>query len=763
MNKVEIEINRIRNQIINSTLLILSYFLVLVLIFVLLRINQFGLHPLFLIQISGLVIVATLIIFRKKIAPRLKFHLLASVFLGLGFAGIYYFGISGGYILCFIGIILATIGYGRKAGLWYALFTLCSIGFIGFLHSHHQVNKITNLENYNSSALTWFNLFLTGLFLIALIIQSIGKFYNYFHETIMVLNKNMEELEKSNLALMQNESILEENNEKLLKLNEQISQAKLNVDLSEARLKAAQALAHVGNWEYDLRLDKLSWSEEAGRILGNSSSMREGKLECFFRYIFPDDNTFVSSSYDNHLKTNDLFNIIHRVLLNDGSIRYVNIQCCTELDAAGNPLLSTGTIADITNQMNIRKQLMNAIEKSEKSYLQLQKRNEEYEKVNEELSKTNLWLLQAKERAEESDKLKTAFLNNISHEIRTPMNGILGFSDAILDETIPMNKRLKYRSYIEESTTRLLDVITDLLDLSKIQTNQLVVFSMEIKITKLFDELKNKFETKCHEKGISLFFEIEGDENDTIISDNYYLHRILIHLVDNAVKFTSTGAVIVKYSQNEQECVFSVEDTGIGIPEEMIPKIFEPFRQVEVGQTRDYGGNGVGLSIVKGIVDALGGRIRLTSQLEKGTKFSVHFNADVSSKSFRRKIEGKRNIADLTILIADDEFFNYEYLKLVITAEGSKVLWAQNGEEAIQIALKQKPDLILMDIKMPIKDGIAATKAIRLSYPELPIIAISAYTFGEDVDRAMEAGCETFLSKPIKKKVLIETIQELIK
>lgn len=764
MRSVEVEIKEIRNQIINSTLLILSYLLILVMIFVLLRINQFGLSPLFIIQLTGLVIITFLFVFRKRLGVGLKFHMLSLVFLGLGFTGVYYFGISGGYMLCFIGIMLVTIGYGRKAGLIYAALTLCSLGYLGYLHSHGMVNKFVNLENYNSSALTWFNLVLTSIFIIALIIQSMGKFYNYFLQNIRRLKQNMLELEVSNKALMQNESILEENNEKLLKLNEQILQAKLGVELSEARLKAAQALAHVGNWEYDLVLDKLTWSEEAGKIMGCSSTIPEGKLEDFFRYIFPDDNAFVSSAYDNHLKTNDALDIIHRVVLKDNGIKYLNIQCCTEFDSGGNPLLSTGTIADITEQMNIRKQLMKAIEKSEKSYLQLQQRNEEYEKINEELRKTNEWLLQAKERAEESDKLKTAFLNNISHEIRTPMNGILGFSEAILDETIPMHRKLKYRNYIEESTTRLLNVVTDILDLSKIQTNQLVLFSMETKIKKLFDELNNKFETICQGKDIGLLFEIEGDEeHESIVSDNYYLQRLLLHLVDNAVKFTSKGTVTVKYTTTGNECIFSVEDTGIGIPDEMIPKIFEPFRQVEIGQTRDFGGNGVGLTLVKGIVDALDGQIRLVSSLGQGTKVFIHFKSEVPPRNYRRKIDGGKNISDLKILIAEDEFFNYEYLKIVLTAEGAKVVWAQNGEEAIRIAKEQNPDLILMDIKMPVKDGIEATRELRLLYPELPIIAISAYTFGEDVDKVMEAGCDSFLTKPVKKNELLEAVLELIK
>jgi len=370
----------------------------------------------------------------------------------------------------------------------------------------------------------------------------------------------------------------------------------------------------------------------------------------------------------------------------------------------------------------------------------------------------------AKDKAEASDRLKTMFLNNISHEVRTPLNGILGFAEIINQGDLSEEDRNESLQMLHESSNRLLDTITNYMDISMITSGNLSVSKQEFSPDEMLGNLHEDYKSLSLSKNLELFIDTPYSDNILMIkSDKEILRKIIVHLLSNALKFTESGFIRFGYSIDSGIPEFFVKDSGIGIAKDSLGIIFDRFVKEDLGPYKISEGSGLGLSIVKGMVSLLGGNIRVESEPGKGSSF--YFTVPLSSgspvertKTF--ETEPARSFKAKKILVAEDDQTNFFYLNAILTREeGITVLHASNGREAIDL-FKLNPDIsiILMDVKMPVIDGLEATKQIKLLNKDVPVIAITAYAMSGDEERVLAAGCNAYLSKPISKKNLLDKI-----
>lgn len=397
------------------------------------------------------------------------------------------------------------------------------------------------------------------------------------------------------------------------------------------------------------------------------------------------------------------------------------------------------------------------------------RQNEEYEKLNEELKELNIKLLNAKDKAEESDRLKSSFLANMSHEIRTPMNSIIGFSKMCLRDQLDEDKRKKYAGYVIENGEQLLSIVNDILDLSKIEAGHIKIKPVIFCLNGLIDNLYLNFQ-QHNTKGL-LLMKQKGlpDSLCQVLGDKVRLTQILGNLLNNAMKFTNKGHIRFGYTLSDRQIQFSVEDTGIGIKPELQTAIFERFRQADPETTRIYGGTGLGLAISKKLIEMMEGKIWLNSEYGKGSTFSFSIPYFPADNIVNKEDELVSNGIPVTIderpviLIAEDEESNFIYLNEILSEKKYKVLWAKNGKDAVDFCSQMKEiQLVLMDIKMPGMDGFKATRLIKENRPNLPIIAQTAFAMISDRETAISNGCNDYLSKPIDPEILLEMISKYI-
>jgi len=376
-------------------------------------------------------------------------------------------------------------------------------------------------------------------------------------------------------------------------------------------------------------------------------------------------------------------------------------------------------------------------------------------------------LIRAKEKAEEGDRLKTAFLHNISHEIRTPMNAIVGFSALLGEPEIDEKTRKSYIEVIMQSSNHLLAIITDIVDISNIEANLIKTYKNEVSINTTLKSLCNQFIPKAAEKKINIICETGLSDSDALVlTDNTKLSQILSNLMSNALKFTDKGTIKIGYKLEGNFLEFCVSDTGIGISPEHHARIFDRFYQVFNAMERLYEGTGLGLAISKAYVEHLGGKIWLSSEPGKGTSFffTIPYEKKVAlSIPVSMQIAPDNYVFPVkkVILVAEDVESNFKLIRYFLTGSNAEILHAYNGKEAVEKCLSTgKIDLILMDIKMPVMDGYTAVKLIRENNATVPIIAQTAYA--DDKEKAIECGCSGFISKPFDKKGLFKVLCEFI-
>jgi len=392
-----------------------------------------------------------------------------------------------------------------------------------------------------------------------------------------------------------------------------------------------------------------------------------------------------------------------------------------------------------------------------------------------ERKRDRMELINAKEKAEESDRLKSAFLANISHELRTPLNAIIGFSGLIM-ESGPDENTLPFSKIILSSGQHLLSMVEDIFDSTMIETGQIRLNYEKAEIVPLMEEVRNmmqgeRLREEKSEVALSLNLNFAA-QNKSLITDTRKLKQVLINLLRNALKFTDSGDIEFGFSEitdaGKNFLKFYVSDTGIGIDKSYHETIFNIFRQIDDTHTRKFGGMGIGLSIAKKTVEYMGGKIWVESEPGKGSVF--YFTIPVIPDKIVDKFEPKTKTSGMekiyvgkTVLIAEDERSNFEFLNILLTRIDIRVLWAQNGMEAVNICeIDPTINLVLMDIKMPLMNGLEATKLIKAKRPHLPVVAQSAYAMTSDISEAKLAGCDEYLSKPIKISQITDLVEKYL-
>ena len=380
-------------------------------------------------------------------------------------------------------------------------------------------------------------------------------------------------------------------------------------------------------------------------------------------------------------------------------------------------------------------------------------------------------LINAKNKAEESDKLKSAFLENMSHEIRTPLNGILGFTKLLKNNNLSDKDKESYLEIIDDSGQHLLTIINDIIEVSQIETGQVELKNEDFNLNSLLEEVFLLYNDGENYKDLPIllsFLPGQKNEDSNILADKARLKQVFYNLLSNAFKFTNDGEIEFGYTIESTESIrFYFKDTGIGISETDMVFIFDRFRQADVSSTRVYGGNGLGLTISKGIIESMAGSIWLESVENQGTTFYFEIPYVKSTitpiKDQRsKKSLSKRDWTGKRFLIAEDDQTNFTLLKHVLNKVGAEVEHAKTGREAIDLIEKVKYDLLLLDIKMPVMDGFEVIKYLRNSDIDIPVIAQTAYAMTDDAEKVMSSGCDDYITKPIRAKDLLSKIDNLI-
>lgn len=384
----------------------------------------------------------------------------------------------------------------------------------------------------------------------------------------------------------------------------------------------------------------------------------------------------------------------------------------------------------------------------------------------------NQKLREARKKAVESDKLKSAFLANMSHEIRTPMNGIIGFSNLLKMGGADKDQQMEYLGFIEKCGNTLLSLIDDIIDISKIEAGQLTVRETETCITDILHEVFVSFDRNRiseNNKAVELRLILPDTSCPLYIrTDPCRFKQVISNLIGNALKFTEEGFVEFGYKTASGEVEFYVKDTGIGIPKDKFRIIFDRFGQVITNDKHNQKGTGLGLAISVNIVKLLGGKMWLESEVGKGSTF--FFTLPLKHEQpLEEKIKATAPVISnfewigKKLLVVDDEELNWIFIRDLMKPTQANLIWAKNGKEAVDIYQGDANiDLILMDFRMPVMNGFEATKVIRSFDPEIPIIALTAYAQEEEKELILHAGCNAFLSKPVRNEQLFSMINHFL-
>ena len=479
-------------------------------------------------------------------------------------------------------------------------------------------------------------------------------------------------------------------------------------------------------------------SQSVEKLLGYSVNDFMSNQTIYATLINEEDLKVITQQVERGVQNNlDFFkHTPYRLTTKNGEEKWILDYTVTQKDAHGNITHFIGYLSDITEQKN-----------------------------------TQIELLKAKESAEKANKIKSEFLANMSHEIRTPLNGVIGLTELAL-KTELTEKQREYLEKSRNSSHSLLHVINDILDFSKMEAGKLTLEFKPFHLNEIVQSIQNTFDYLAQEKGLS--FTLTYPHNLYINGDPLRLIQILTNIIGNAIKFTKEGAVslvieTLKESDKSIKLRFRIKDTGIGIKKETQEKLFEAFAQADTSITRQFGGTGLGLTITKQLVDMMDGTISINSQENVGSEFVIEITFKKSSvESIHATMSSLEELdyeefKNLHLLIVEDNKTNQLVIMGILEDYEMNLDFASNGEEGVAMVEKNDYALILMDIQMPVMDGIEATKRIKAKHPSLPIIALSAAVMKEDVEKAKQAGVDAYVSKPIDSNELLHVIQNTLK
>ncbi len=522
-------------------------------------------------------------------------------------------------------------------------------------------------------------------------------------------------------------------------LEDKNSQLKETIDKLEASDERFRQLAENTNDVIWLRNEHefIYINNQFEYIFGRAKEEVIDEPERLSEWIHPEDRAKVRLWFgfsDNIIRQPLLDQ--YRIIKPDNDVRWLLTRSFLVNDESGNPYRIVSVTTDITEQKDFEKALQIA-----------------------------------KRKAEESDFLKTTFLANISHEIRTPMNGIIGFAELLGQEDIDSETRRSYTEIMKKSSDQLICIINDLIDFAKIESNQIRLTETKVNLDKLMEQLLLFYEKELileRKTEVTIQFERQSEAIPEVLTDENRLRQVLSYLLDNSIKYTRHGFIKFGYKVSDSRVEFFAKDTGSGISKEKHEIIFERFRQVDEGHSRKHGGVGLGLSIASGLVNLLGGEIWLTSEPEKGStfNFTIPYKTDqVSQTSGISGIKGS-NIENKwkgkLVLIAEDDDLNFEYMKALLEPTEVQIYRAKDGNQAVKICSAIDFDLILMDIRLPVLNGIQATQQIRKMGKNTPVIAQTAFAMDDDKQKCLTAGCNRYITKPISKQKLFATMNELL-
>ncbi|WP_308776355.1 response regulator [uncultured Bilophila sp.] len=534
------------------------------------------------------------------------------------------------------------------------------------------------------------------------------------------------------------------------------------VSASENRLKFLVDNASIPLWSTDLETGIISYNEYVCRMLGWPEDVQHMTLPDLLLRCHPDDVERVRDVF-NRFSTGDAGEMLeyeYRVRDGNGNWRWILVKG----QKAINPLThKTGRVGIVIDNHARKQEALDTLQRAAELEAQVQARTAE-------LAARNAELLKSQQEALEATRAKSEFLATMSHEIRTPMNGIIGLTYLALQRECPAVVA-DYLSKIDVTAKTLLRIINDILDFSKVESGKMDFEEIPFRLSEVLDNTLQMFAHAVKEKGLSLRLDVGEDVPQSLVGDPTRLGQILLNLVGNATKFTHEGSVtlLVRCVEADQQTVtlgFAVRDTGIGIPADKLPTLFQPFIQADMSVSRRYGGTGLGLAITRVLVQHMGGTIHVRSVTGKGSTFSFTLRFRRPAAVLR---EAEANAPDntpvpldgLRVLLAEDNDINQIVATEILKMKGIAVDVACNGLEAVDMARSGAYDAILMDIQMPGLDGIEATRRIRAFLPDIPIIAMTAHTMKGDAERCLEAGMQDHVAKPIDPEALFAALQRI--
>ncbi len=514
-------------------------------------------------------------------------------------------------------------------------------------------------------------------------------------------------------------------------------------DKQRERLFAALEGAELGLWEWNIESNSTLYDERFLQMLGYTPEEKAFDVDSWSERVHPDDIGQVLEATQKHLQGDtEIYEMEYRLKHKNGHYIWIfNAGKVVARDEEGKPVQMAGIQMDITESREVARQLR-----------------------------------EAKQRAEEADRMKSQFLANVSHEIRTPMNAILGFSD-ILGQEVTDARQLEYIGTISSSAQTLLKLIDDILDLSKIEAGKLELQPSEFSLSVMGREIQQMFDLKAREKKLAFSVDISDAVPEAIVGDEVRFRQVLINLVGNAIKFTKKGEVRVvldaRKNRSQPQSVdikIKVSDTGIGIPEDQVSTIFNAFVQQKGQRNAEFGGTGLGLTITQRLVEMMGGSIKVESEKGKGSHFILMFKK-VKAKKLKEKESTIKEVAvtnirfrPATVLVVDDSPVNRSLARIYLDRLKLTCIEAENGREGIEMARKHKPDIILLDMVMPVLDGMETIKILKAhkDLSKIPVISLTASAMKGTADKMLSAGYSGYLKKPTSLEDFVKELARLL-